>query len=117
MEIIKCIEKSGKIKKYDILALESFEGGFYIKIKALLIYDSELYIREYSDVNERNYSYHWQDSKGRLLTGWDNAGHHRHIETYPHHVHHSNNILPNYHISCEEILKDIEEKIVIDEDR
>ena len=49
MEIIKCLEKSGIIKKYDILVFEIFEGGFYIKIRALLINDSELYIREYSE--------------------------------------------------------------------
>jgi len=117
VEIIKCIEKSGIIKKYDILAFEIFKGGFFIKIRALLNDDSELYIREYSDVVERNYSYHWQDSDRQLLMRWDNAGHHRHIETYPHHVHNSNDILPSYHISCKEILKDIEEKISIEKKR
>ncbi len=49
MEIIKCIEKSDIIKKYDILAFEIFEGGFYIKIRVSLIDDTELYIREYSN--------------------------------------------------------------------
>lgn len=117
MEIIKCLEKSGIIEKYDILAFEIFEGGFYIKIRALLINDSDLYIREYSDVDERNYSYHWQDLNRQLLMRWDNAGHHKHIETHPHHVHHGNDILPSYHISCEEILKDIEEKISIKKER
>lgn len=89
-----------------------FEDGFYIKIRVLLIDDSELYIREYSDVDERNYSYHWQDVNKQILMRWDNSGHHKHIETYPHHVHYDNNILPSYHISCEEILKDIEGKIL-----
>ncbi len=111
MQIIECVEKSSLIKKYDILVFEIFEGGFYIKINAVLIDDSELYIREYSDVKERNYSYHWQDSNGRLLMRWDNAEHHKHIGTYPHHLHQSNNIRPSYHVSCEEILKDIEDKI------
>ncbi len=73
MEIIKCVEKSEIIKEYDILVFEIFEGGFYIKIRAALIDDTELYIREYSDVDERNYSYHWQDLNGRLLMRWDNA--------------------------------------------
>lgn len=113
MEIIRCVEKCGIVKKYDVLTFEVFEGGFYIKIRASLINDTELYIREYSDVNERNYSYHWQDSNRQLLMRWDNAGHHRHIETYPHHVHHSSNILTSYHISCEEILKDIEDRILL----
>lgn len=113
MEILKCLEKSSIIKNFDILAFEVFEGGFYIKIRALLIDDSELYIREYSDVDERNYSYHWQDFNKQLLMRWDNAGHHKHIKTHPHHVHHGNDTLPSYHISCEEILRDNEEKISI----
>jgi len=113
LEIIKSLEKSYIIKKYDVLVFEMFEGGFYIKIKAWLINDSELYIREYSDPDERNYSYHWQDLNGQLFMRWDNAGHHRQIETYPHHLHHNNEILPSYHISCKEILKDIEDKIAL----
>ncbi len=117
MEIIKCVERSRIVKKYDVLVFEVFEGGFYIKIKALLSDDSELFIREYSDLNERNYSYHWQSSRGRLLMRWDNAGHHRQIETYPHHLHEGNYICPSYHISCEEILKDIEDKILIKKKR
>lgn len=117
MEIVKCIEKSNIIKKYDILAFEIFGGGFYIKIRVSLINNTELYIREYSDVDERNYSYHWQDLNGLLLMRWDNAGHHRHIETYPHHIHYSNSILPSYHISCKEILKDIEHIITMERKR
>jgi hypothetical protein len=32
-------------------------------------------------------------------------------QTYPHHIHHGNNALPSHQISCEEILKVIEEEI------
>ncbi len=39
---------------------------------------------------------------------WDNAYHHQHITTYPHHLHRGSKILPSYHISCTEILKEIE---------
>jgi hypothetical protein len=111
LEIIKCLEKSNIVKDYNVPILEFFEGGFYIKIKVTLKNDTELYIREYSDVNVRNYSYHWQESNNKLLIRWDNSVHHKHIETYPHHLHQDNNVLPSYQISCEEILKVIEEKI------
>lgn len=113
MEIINCIEKSNIIKEYDILIFEVFEQGFYIKVRARLINNTELYIREYSDINERNYSYHWQDLNQKLLIRWDNAGHHKNIETYPHHIHIANRIYPSYHISCNEILKQIEDRINI----
>lgn len=111
MEIIRCLEKNNVVKDFEVLAFEIFEGGFYIKIKATLIDNTELHIREYSDVNERDYSYHWQDSNNKLLIRWDNSEHHKQVETYPHHVHSDDNILPSYAISCEEILKVITEKI------
>ncbi len=111
MEIIKCLEKSNIVKDFKVPVLEFFEGGFYINIKVTLNNNTELYIREYSDVNVRNYSYHWQESNRKLLVRWDNSAHHKHIETYPHHLHQGNNVLPSYQISCEEILKVIEEKI------
>lgn len=44
MEIIKCLEKSSAVKDFNILVLEFFEGGFYIKIKATLNNNTELYI-------------------------------------------------------------------------
>ncbi|MCR4289796.1 MAG: DUF6516 family protein [Candidatus Scalindua sp.] len=111
MEIIKCLEKSSAVKNFNVLVLEYFEGGFYIKIKATLNNNTELYIREYSDVHVRNYSYHWQEPNQKLLIRCDNSTHHKHIETFPHHIHQGNNVLPSYQISCEEILKVIEGKI------
>jgi len=117
LEIIKCLEKSQIIKKYDVLVFEMFEGGFYLKIRVLLTDDFLLFVREYSDIRERNYSYHWQDREGRLVMRWDNAWHHGDIETYPHHVHHGNKILPSYHISCVEILKEIEDEILNEKGR
>jgi hypothetical protein len=79
LEIIKCLEKSSAVKDFKVLVLEYFEGGFYIKIKATLNNNTELYIREYSDVNVRNYSYHWQEPNQKLLIRWDNSTHHKHI--------------------------------------
>lgn len=33
------------------------------------------------------YRHHWQDGNGVLIKRWDNAPHHRAIETFPHHLH------------------------------
>ena len=41
------------MKHYEVLIFEVFDGGFYTKIKALLTDNTELYIREYSDIMER----------------------------------------------------------------
>ncbi len=72
MEIIKCLEKSTAVTEF-VLDIKIFESGFYIRIEAVLIDSTELYIREYVDANERNYSYHWQLSNSELILRWDNA--------------------------------------------
>ena len=46
-----------------------------------------MYIKEYVDVNERNYSYHWQDKNQKLILRWDNSPHHKDVLTFPHHKH------------------------------
>lgn len=33
------------------------------------------------------YAYYWLTPSNDLIMGWDNAPHHSHIATYPHHVH------------------------------
>ncbi len=111
MEIIKSLEKSELIIEFNILDFKIFEDGFYIKIHANLINNTELHIREYADAEERNYSYHWQTTDQQLIMRWDNAPHHKHLESYPHHVHDEDKLLPNLQISCQDILKIIEEKI------
>lgn len=39
------------------------------------------------DVNVTKYSFHWQDSDGRLRMRWDNAPHHPELPTHPDHLH------------------------------
>jgi hypothetical protein len=33
------------------------------------------------------YSYYWLTAANELIIGWDNAPHHPHLKTYPHHTH------------------------------
>lgn len=33
------------------------------------------------------YSYYWFTAESQLIVGWDNAPHHRHVNTHPHHKH------------------------------
>jgi hypothetical protein len=35
------------------------------------------------------YRHHWQDANKNLIKRWDNAPHHRQVETFPHHLHDS----------------------------
>ena len=107
MEILDCLNKSKSVKSYEILNFKSFENGFYIKIKVAIVDNTELFIREYSDEKERSYSYHWQDENQNLILRWDNAPHHNHIKTFPHHKHSKEKTQENFNIDCFSILKEI----------
>jgi len=48
-------------------------------------------------LSKKKYKYHFQDSNNSLVFRYDNAPHHKEIETFPHHKH-----LPDKIIACNE---------------
>jgi len=108
MNILDCLKNFSFVKNIEVLDLRIFKTGFYIKLMVQFKEESVLFIREYVDEYERAYSYHWQTKGGKLIIRWDNAPHYKNISTYPHHKHIKEKIFPNYAITCEEILKEIE---------
>ena len=52
------------------------------------------------------YSYYWLTATNELKIGWDNAPHHTHLETFPHHKHigHQNNLQPSSETHLEEVI-------------
>lgn len=42
------------------------------------------------------YSYYWLDEMNNLIIGWDNAPHHKQIESHPNHKHIGKEILPSH---------------------
>ncbi len=53
------------------------------------------------------YSYYWLTSDNELKIGWDNATHHTHLETFPHHKHveHRNNLQPSSETCLEGVME------------
>lgn len=53
------------------------------------------------------YSYYWLTSENKLKIGWDNAPHHTHISTHPHHKHvdKRRNIQPSEETCLEEVIR------------
>jgi len=75
---------------------------------ALDLRDStELHIFEYVDstLHKIDYSYPWQNKEKILIQRWDNAPHHKEIETFPHHMHNGENIIPSNEPTFAEILR------------
>lgn len=84
------------------------------RLKAILADGSTLRINEqyYHDRLE-TYAYYWLDQDNRLLIGWDNAPHHPHLPTFPHHKHvgSQDNRQPSEETSPEDILAAIRDHL------
>ena len=53
------------------------------------------------------YSYYWLTAANELKIGWDNAPHHTHLATFPHHKHvgTQNNLQPSSQTCLEEVIE------------
>ena len=53
------------------------------------------------------YSYYWLSSTDVLKIGWDNAPHHTHLESFPHHKHvgYQTHLAPSRETSLEEVME------------
>lgn len=85
-----------------------WETGFYYRIRVLITDQSTLHASEYKDIQDRSYSFHWQDSEGQLIVRWDNAPHYRDMSTFPHHVHFLDRVEECLEMTFEEALDYIE---------
>lgn len=87
MAILALVKQCPVVVGYDVQEFRHWADGYFFRIKIELSDGSMLFAREYVDPFERNYSFHWQDNSAQLITRWDNAPHHSHLNTYPHHKH------------------------------
>ena len=112
MEILRLLDASPVVQDYEVLDFKTFGDGWYYKVEVEFEDDSVLHAREYVDEEDRTYSYHWQDESDRLRIRWDNAPHHGHIPTHPHHKRTSDDVIrPSEEISLAEVLDSIEARL------
>ena len=117
MEIFHSLEQSPIVSNFDVLEFRTWEDGFYYKIKIHIQDGSLLFAREFFNRNERHYSYHWQSSEGGLLIRWDDAPHHRHLSTFPHHKHVGETVAASLPISLVQVLEEIKKKVLRNDGR
>ena len=110
-EILKLLDNNELISSYEVLDFRENQYGFFLKLKIIFIDQSILFSKEYFTIDIRNYSYHWQDKNKKLLVRWDNVPFHKNIETFPHHKHEDNKLLPSIEIGLEDVLTYILKKL------
>lgn len=59
-------------------------------------------------IKKTRYAYHYQDGSNNLIFRYDNAPHHPHIFTYPHHKHVGSAIEPSQNPDLGDVLSEIE---------
>lgn len=62
-------------------------------------------------LQKRDYAYHYQNSANELIFRYDNAPHHPHIPTYPHHKHVGSKLESALPPDLNEVLHEIEQII------
>lgn len=102
--------KDKLIKSFEILDFKSGESFYFLRVKAILIDDSSLYIKEYCSLDGYFYSYHWQDQDGSLRIRWDNAPHHDDLRTFPHHKH-SPQLEESKEMNLEDVMLEIKDNL------
>jgi hypothetical protein len=113
MEIFRSLKQSSIVKQFEVFDYKRWQNGRYISLKIMLKDKTLLFAREYLDENDRYYSFHWQDTEDRLIARWDNARHHKHIRTYPHHKHIGETVTESFeshYMRCWNILRNMERK-------
>jgi len=99
------------IRSYTVNKYEQFGSNLRLRVVIEFNNFSKLFIRE-TIINgkKRKYAYHWQKKDENLIIRWDNAPDWD-VETFPHHKHIKDKILPSYERTLEQILHVIEKQI------
>ena len=112
LKTLELLYKSPVIKSYEILDFKKGRNFYYLKIRAILINDTVLHIREYVSPDDTSYSYNWVDKDGNLICRWDNAPHYKHIKTFPHHKHTKDGVKESFETTLQDVLTVIEREIL-----
>lgn len=110
---------SPSVLSFKILNRESGDEEGYQRIKCLLQNSGILEFSEYvtvtrNKISVETYSYHWQDADGRLVKRWDNVPHHEEVDTFPHHIHLTENkVVGSSKVTLKKVLVEIEKTIIV----
>ncbi len=105
----RSLEEFQHIVTYQEILSERHESRLSdMKVRLVLSDSSTLIYAEtvLHRLNKRKYSFQWMNADSTLRIRWDNAPHHSHISTFPHHKHvgDENNIQESPEMSLSAVL-------------
>lgn len=104
LEILELLNESQAMHSHEIQDFRQGPDFYYVRICVSLRNNTILSVRQYVAEEDYSYSYHWQDKDGVLIMRWDNAPHHKGIETYPNHKHIGDRVVPSTEITLKDVL-------------
>ena len=108
LDIVEALRRSPAVQQVQVIDFIDEATVKYLKCRAELVEGSTLHVNEFSIAGKNQYSYHWHDAQNHLLLRWDNAPHHSHLATFPHHRHEGGTVHESPRISISEALAEIE---------
>jgi len=107
---VKILRESRIVESIISIDSDAYGDYYRLKIQARLINGWKLNVWEHAKPGFIRYAYHI--SKGsELIIRWDNAPHHKQIQTFPHHKHVGETILESNEMEIEVILRELERMI------
>lgn len=97
--------------------IPEIDAGF-LRIKIILLNKDILefavyFLRSESGIDMKSYTFHWQDSEGRLKKRWDNANHHTKVSSFPFHDGEEENVEASEPMDFEKVMRAIEKELQI----
>ncbi len=105
MEISTLLNSYPFVKGWDVIYLKRTHEALHLKMKIYFSDGCELHTNEYVAFNTRKYAFHFQDKAMNMLMRWDNAPHHKEIDTYPFHLHNGKQVMPSSAMQLKDILE------------
>ena len=94
---------------------EISEDRGWIKGSVIFTNGTQMHLFEYVKIDDSpriiKYKYQWQRKDGKLIKRWDNAPHHKELETYPDHIHVGESVYPHKNMNLKRVLDILEEEI------
>lgn len=110
-EIKTILQEKAIFKEIEYLREERRKVLLQRDCKIRLANFSILYIKETWKGEELlKYSCYWFTSNNKLISGWDNAPHHKEIKSFPHHRHSIDGVEPSVERDLFDIIEYIENK-------